>query len=727
MRRLPHSLLPLALCFCFAGLLMSAESVSLYRPEGGAVVSGLSFLQRAVTLFPTAQQESLWDDTLFMADLNAAPGSSLPRGVELVWKYSSSTQSKPLFRVMVRPADDNDDAAWRVYEIAGKGGDRQNAWLQNLLPGVKYAWKVQMLGEGQSVVCESAEHSFVVEDRLPRVLYRAGWSNLRDVGGMTAGNGKRVPFGMLYRCSAYKANPGVPREYSAAPVIGEAPFYRTELDLRWETEKPVRATDADPQETQYLLIPSQMYASVLNAVGMENYRKLFPVFAKPENYPILFHCAVGADRTGTLAAILQALLGCSRDDIRRDYVFTSFFTPRYFFVMDNFLDLLAKATHSENESLQTQAEKFLLRCGVPSTDILAYQRIMLGEDYQPSEILQDAMHSEELLRDFSGKTGVEFRQPDVLHQEMLQCGKTLSFAATVGTYLAPDFEGVNKKGEMLFRFRNAAQKLCAGSFHGEALSSPAYLLLEAKKHQARLAPSGKNAWTPAELGTVIPLPPDTDTYLLLVPAQSADDTIPPEYTPVPWKPQTAECLIAPSDFPAPTIDGDLQDEVWARQQPIFLKTPVGHEDPAHLVAAKLATDPAHETLYLAVELKDDTPFAQERPQDGAVWEDDEVELFFSGTGLPEYYQIIVNRKGSYLDGKERNSGWQLPLGLEAKTRETATGWTLEAALPLRNFSLDAPLELNICASDFPANTQRNLSATYGSFHYRDALLPVLLK
>jgi hypothetical protein len=725
MRRLPHSLLSLALCFCFAGLLMSADSVSLYRPEKGAVVSGLSFLQRAVTLLPTAQLECLWNDKFFMADLNAAPGSSLPRGVEVVWTYSS-TQPKPLFRVMVRPAD-GDDASWQVYEVAGKGGERQNAWLQNLLPGVKYSWKVQMLGEDKAVVCESAEQSFVVEDRLPRVLYRAGWSNLRDVGGMKAVNGKRVPFGKLYRCSAYKANLSVPREYSADPVIGEAPFYRTELDLRWKTEKPVRATDADPEQTQYLLIPSQMYSSVLNATGMENYRQLFPVFAKAENYPILFHCAVGADRTGTLAAMLQALLGCSRDDIRRDYVFTSFFTPRYFFVLDDFLYRLAEVSRAEDAPLQTQAEKFLLRCGIPSTEILAYQRIMLGEDYQPSETLQDARHSEELLRAFSGKTGVEFRQPDVVHQEMLQCGKTLDFAASAGTYLAPDFKGVNEKGEMLFRFRNTAQKLCAGSFHGEALSAPAYLLLEARKHQALLAPSGKNAWTPAELGTLITLPPDTDTFLLLIPAQSTDAAIPQEYTPVPWEPQTAERLTAPSDFPAPAIDGELQDEVWSSQQPIFLRTPAGHEDPAHLVVAKLATDPTHETLFLAVELTDDTPSAQERPRDGAVWEDDEVELFLSGTGIPEYYQIIINRKGSYLDGKGRDATWQLPIGLEVKTRETATGWTLEAAIPLRNFSLDAPLELNICATDFPANTQRNLSATYGSFHYREALLPVFLK
>ena len=69
----------------------------------------------------------------------------------------------------------------------------------------------------------------------------------------------------------------------------------------------------------------------------------------------------------------------------------------------------------------------------------------------------------------------------------------------------------------------------------------------------------------------------------------------------------------------------------------------------------------------------------------------------------------------------------MPIAMEAKTREIPGGWVLEAAIPLRAFDLDAPLEINVCTSDFPANIQRNLGATYGSFHYREALLPVFLK
>ncbi|KAK4631257.1 hypothetical protein CLAFUW4_02472 [Fulvia fulva] len=38
--------------------------------------------------------------------------------------------------------------------------------------------------------------------------------------------------------------------------------------------------------------------------------------------PFLFHCTVGKDRTGVLAALIQSLAGTSVSDIQRDYALT---------------------------------------------------------------------------------------------------------------------------------------------------------------------------------------------------------------------------------------------------------------------------------------------------------------------------------------------------------------------------------------------------------------------
>ena len=61
------------------------------------------------------------------------------------------------------------------------------------------------------------------------------------------------------------------------------------------------------------------------------------------------------------------------------------------------------------------------------------------------------------------------------------------------------------------------------------------------------------------------------------------------------------------------------------------------------------------------------------------------------------------------------------------TAETGRGWSLEAAVPLAQLELKGALELNVCTTDFPSGIQRNLGATNGLFHSREALVPVFLK
>mgnify|MGYP000900003446 FL=1 len=42
--------------------------------------------------------------------------------------------------------------------------------------------------------------------------------------------------------------------------------------------------------------------------------------------PVYFHCTAGADRTGTLACVLEGLLGMSQSDIDKDYELTTFYS-----------------------------------------------------------------------------------------------------------------------------------------------------------------------------------------------------------------------------------------------------------------------------------------------------------------------------------------------------------------------------------------------------------------
>ena len=52
--------------------------------------------------------------------------------------------------------------------------------------------------------------------------------------------------------------------------------------------------------------------------------KIFDILAQETSYPLYFHCIHGADRTGTLAVLIEGLLGVSEEDIVKDYELTSF-------------------------------------------------------------------------------------------------------------------------------------------------------------------------------------------------------------------------------------------------------------------------------------------------------------------------------------------------------------------------------------------------------------------
>ena len=61
-----------------------------------------------------------------------------------------------------------------------------------------------------------------------------------------------------------------------------------------------------------------------NEINHNSIKSFFNLLKDKNNYPLVFHCVQGKDRTGMLSYILGALLGVSQDDLYRDYLFTNF-------------------------------------------------------------------------------------------------------------------------------------------------------------------------------------------------------------------------------------------------------------------------------------------------------------------------------------------------------------------------------------------------------------------
>ena len=131
----------------------------------------------------------------------------------------------------------------------------------------------------------------------------------------------------------------------------------------------------------------------------------------------------------------------------------------------------------------------------------------------------------------------------------------------------------------------------------------------------------------------------------------------------------------------PTIDGELRAGEWDQAASLSgFVTPddagptdrrtevfVGHDDNA---------------LYVAYVCRDQPrPKAQHRPRDGAVWEDDAVELFLQPPDAQTYYHLAVNAAGSRFDARCPGSDATWQPEWEAQAGRNAEGWVVEIAVP----------------------------------------------
>lgn len=145
--------------------------------------------------------------------------------------------------------------------------------------------------------------------------------NVRDLGGWAC-DGGTVKYGLLIRGGRIAAA-------DRAVLVGELGVQH-EIDLRGKegrdpsdgdvvTESPLGSdvwfTIAD-KAASYALTPVATWQLYLRCV----------IDAVTHREPVYFHCTAGADRTGTLACVLEGLLGMSQSDIDKDYELTTFYS-----------------------------------------------------------------------------------------------------------------------------------------------------------------------------------------------------------------------------------------------------------------------------------------------------------------------------------------------------------------------------------------------------------------
>lgn len=210
--------------------------------------------------------------------------------------------------------------------------------------------------------------------------------NTRDLGGWACDGGK-VKYGMLVRG-------GEPNEVDKDLMVNQVGI-RTELQLLPKSEARHTYSAwgidfyANPEENSYVnysLSPTSLWKFYLQVV----------FDSVSHDKPVYFHCGIGADRTGTIAVMLEALLGVSQSDIDKDYELTNFYivqptNPRRRNVdaYKNYIDQIKNVplVGGLADTFTNHAISFAVSLGFTAEEINAYRNACI--DSTPTQITLD--------------------------------------------------------------------------------------------------------------------------------------------------------------------------------------------------------------------------------------------------------------------------------------------------------------------------------------------------
>ena len=254
-----------------------------------------------------------------------------------------------------------------------------SANVENLYTGCHYYWRVDAIFSEYTV--RSEVFSFTT-DADPRAMSVDGVSNVRDIGGYITEDGLRIKQGMIYR-SAKRDGVTETGLYTLIHLMG----IKTDLDLRAAKD----ATRPLGEEVGYVNVACPWYSTGENGIWANDttkseFAKAIKVFADEDNYPIIFHCALGRDRTGTLALVLEGLLGLDVNTLLLEYELSAFSVQgangasSYSGLRTNILNTYNYIYNNyEGDSFSEKVATFLVEIGVTEDEIAAIRSIMLEE------------------------------------------------------------------------------------------------------------------------------------------------------------------------------------------------------------------------------------------------------------------------------------------------------------------------------------------------------------
>lgn len=197
--------------------------------------------------------------------------------------------------------------------------------------------------------------------------------NVRDLGGWAC-DGGTVKYGLLFRGG----------EVSAADydVLVKELGIKYDLNLRGSAEATWTKSPLG-DDVYFVKADAYNWYSLTNTEAWRiNLQCIFEAVAHGQ--PVYFHCAAGADRTGTLACVLEGLLGMSQSDIDKDYELTTFYSGSDTDANarrrneSEWKGLISAINAKSGNTFRDKCVTFAAELGFTSAEINAYRKAMIN-------------------------------------------------------------------------------------------------------------------------------------------------------------------------------------------------------------------------------------------------------------------------------------------------------------------------------------------------------------
>lgn len=372
----------LALIVATGAVAVSATPSLTIRNSFEKPVSVLSDAQKAYFALPREVRIERMTNAVARAETKKL--TTLPKGTWFKWRWKDDVPRSVQFRVRVtREANGS-----VFFEGLSPAACPDRIYLENLEIATVYRLTVAAVVDGDEVASDSKV--FETESVAPRFIRVDGVPSFRDLGGRVGLDGRRVRQGLLFRSTGFNENTVYPKE--GVPKLGRDRItdagrlvvtnvlcIKTDLDIRNDKETYLMSASPIGPSVTWLHLPAASYAGCFMDKFRERFPKIFKALCNRERYPVVFHCIAGADRTGTIAFILNGLLGVEEDLLWQDWEINAFFDGNLDFKHRDRIAEVSRLLHAfPGATLAEKCENFAKSRGITQEEIDTFRNLMLG-------------------------------------------------------------------------------------------------------------------------------------------------------------------------------------------------------------------------------------------------------------------------------------------------------------------------------------------------------------